>query len=180
MCLRPLPGSVQSCENPQRRRTRVQVGPDPRGSRTHSDPSTGLVLTGLTEPTGLVSALTKASTTNMSVYSSRSYGCSPGYSTGLDPDRTDPWQGAGPKSRTRPAVTWDSQLTPASSRLCVCDKLAPSQTSAFFTVDNLHRILFLPDNTKTMTTGTAMEIRQYTLAVLAGNVRSSSQAQLRG
>ena len=129
-------------------------------------------------PIGPMAALTKASTTNMSVYSSARMYCSPGYSTGLDPDRTDPWQGAGPKSRTRPAVTWDSQLTPASSRLCVCDKLAPSQTSAFFTVDNLHRILFLPSNTKTMTTGTAMEIRQYTLADLAGGVSSSSQAQL--
>ena len=52
-----------------------------------------------------MAALTKASTTNMSVYSSARMYCSPGYSTGLDPDRPDPRQGVGPMSRTRPAVT---------------------------------------------------------------------------
>ena len=99
-------------------------------------------------PIGPMAALTKASTTNMSVYSSARMYCSPGYSTGLDPDRPDPWQGAGPMSWTRPAVTLGlTAHTRVKSTMCLRQAGAIADIG-FFTVDNLHRILFLPDNTK--------------------------------
>ena len=131
-------------------------------------------------PIGPMAALTKAGTTNMSVYSSARMYCSPGYSTGLDPDRPDPRQGAGPMSRTHPAVTTGTHSSHPRQAGYVSAIRWRHRRHRLSSQWTIYIAFYSCLTTQNLDHGTAMEIRQYTLAVLAGNVRSSSQAQLRG